>query len=139
MQLFSIGLFELNRDGSRKKDKQGQDIPTYDNRDIKELARVFTGLKAASYDFEWRTSFFDFHSTQIDFDDSVSKTYKMIPFVNMARPMVVDEKYHDRGNKELLNGHIKLPGGENGQRERFGKFRDCWFLTPVLHPLLLIN
>ncbi|MEM9480277.1 MAG: DUF1800 family protein [Verrucomicrobiota bacterium] len=44
MQLFSIGLFELNQDGSRKKDPQGSDIPTYDNVDITNFAKVFTGL-----------------------------------------------------------------------------------------------
>ena len=43
MQLFSIGLYELNPDGTRKKDSQGNFIPTYDNLDIKELAKVFTG------------------------------------------------------------------------------------------------
>jgi uncharacterized protein (DUF1800 family) len=44
MQLFSIGLWELNPDGTRKLDTNGQPIATYDNRDITELARVFTGL-----------------------------------------------------------------------------------------------
>ncbi|MEM9080170.1 MAG: DUF1800 family protein [Verrucomicrobiota bacterium] len=44
MQLFSIGLFELNQDGSRMKDAQGNDIPTYDNTDITNFAKVFTGL-----------------------------------------------------------------------------------------------
>ncbi|MBI3867300.1 MAG: DUF1800 domain-containing protein [Verrucomicrobia bacterium] len=44
MQLFTIGLWELQPDGSRKLDSQGQGIPTYDNRDITEMARVFTGL-----------------------------------------------------------------------------------------------
>jgi hypothetical protein len=44
MQLFTIGLWELNPDGSRKLSPDGQPIPTYDNSDITELARVFTGL-----------------------------------------------------------------------------------------------
>lgn len=44
MQLFTIGLWELNPDGTRKLDGSGQPIPTYDNGDITELARVFTGL-----------------------------------------------------------------------------------------------
>ena len=44
MQLFSIGLFELNPDGTRRKDGNGEDIPTYDNGDITNFARVFTGL-----------------------------------------------------------------------------------------------
>ena len=45
MQLFSIGLWQLNPDGTRQLDGQSQPIPTYNNGDIeKELARVFTGL-----------------------------------------------------------------------------------------------
>jgi uncharacterized protein (DUF1800 family) len=43
-QLFSIGLWELNPDGTRKLDALGQPIPTYGNAQITEFARVFTGL-----------------------------------------------------------------------------------------------
>jgi uncharacterized protein (DUF1800 family) len=43
MQLFSIGLWELNPDGTRKKDALGRDIPTYGNEDVMGLAKVFTG------------------------------------------------------------------------------------------------
>ncbi|MCW5558369.1 MAG: DUF1800 domain-containing protein, partial [Verrucomicrobiae bacterium] len=44
MQLFSIGLWELNSDGSQKLYDTGDPIPTYSNREITEFARVFTGL-----------------------------------------------------------------------------------------------
>ncbi|RYD23961.1 MAG: DUF1800 family protein [Verrucomicrobiaceae bacterium] len=45
MQLFSIGLWELNPDGTRKVDEvTGKHIPTYTNVDITNFARVFTGL-----------------------------------------------------------------------------------------------
>jgi uncharacterized protein (DUF1800 family) len=44
MQLFSIGLWELNQDGTRELDGNNQPIPTYDNEDISNFARVFTGL-----------------------------------------------------------------------------------------------
>jgi uncharacterized protein (DUF1800 family) len=44
MQLFTIGLWELNPDGSHKLAGNGQPVATYDNGDITELARVFTGL-----------------------------------------------------------------------------------------------
>jgi uncharacterized protein (DUF1800 family) len=43
MQLFSIGLYQLNPDGTTKRDAQGQPIPTYNNSDIAGLSRVFTG------------------------------------------------------------------------------------------------
>ena len=44
MQLFSIGLWELNEDGSRKFDHIGKAIPTYTNFHITELAKVMTGF-----------------------------------------------------------------------------------------------
>ena len=46
MQLFSIGLWELEMDGSRRQDNEGNNIPTYDNSVITELAKVFTGMMA---------------------------------------------------------------------------------------------
>jgi uncharacterized protein (DUF1800 family) len=44
MQLFSIGLYQLNLDGTWKLDANGQPIDTYSNADITGLAKVFTGL-----------------------------------------------------------------------------------------------
>jgi len=44
LQLFSIGVNELNMDGTPKLDGRGEPIPTFDNSDIGGLARVFTGL-----------------------------------------------------------------------------------------------
>lgn len=44
MQLFSIGLVLRHPDGSLVLDAGGLPIPTYDNDDIAELARVLTGL-----------------------------------------------------------------------------------------------
>ena len=44
MQLFTIGLFMLNQDGTQQLDGNGFPIPTYDNNDIKEMAKIFTGL-----------------------------------------------------------------------------------------------
>jgi uncharacterized protein (DUF1800 family) len=43
MQLFSIGLWQLNQDGSRRRDSNGAYIPTYNNDDVMGLAKVFTG------------------------------------------------------------------------------------------------
>jgi uncharacterized protein (DUF1800 family) len=48
MQLFSIGLYELNLDGTVKTNAQGHPIETYVQSDITNLARVFTG-----YDWDY--------------------------------------------------------------------------------------
>jgi uncharacterized protein (DUF1800 family) len=50
MQLFSIGLEELQENGSPLTDGLGNPIPTYDQDDIKEMARVFTGWTYATPD-----------------------------------------------------------------------------------------
>ncbi|RXE87987.1 DUF1800 family protein [Pseudoalteromonas sp. A757] len=44
LQLFTLGLVELNPDGSEKRDSNDQAIELYTNKDITGLARVFTGL-----------------------------------------------------------------------------------------------
>jgi uncharacterized protein (DUF1800 family) len=44
MQLFTIGLYELNPDGSLKLDARREPIETYGMPDIAGLARVFTGF-----------------------------------------------------------------------------------------------
>ncbi|MEM8616894.1 MAG: DUF1800 family protein [Pseudomonadota bacterium] len=55
LQLFSIGLVELNMDGTIKRDANGREIETYTNRDVAGLARVFTGLAYKGDNFwEWR-------------------------------------------------------------------------------------
>lgn len=43
MQLFTIGLYQLNNDGSLKKNASGLPVETYTALDISNLARVFTG------------------------------------------------------------------------------------------------
>jgi len=43
MQLFTIGLYQLNLDGTEKRDGNGNRIETYSQNDITNIARVFTG------------------------------------------------------------------------------------------------
>ena len=44
MQLFTIGVNELNDDGTLKLDSAGQLVPTYGQSDIETLARILTGF-----------------------------------------------------------------------------------------------
>jgi cullin-associated NEDD8-dissociated protein 1 len=44
MQLFTIGLHELNTDGTETRDDFGRIIQTYSNLDILSNARVFSGF-----------------------------------------------------------------------------------------------
>ena len=52
MQLFTIGLHELNNDGSPKRGSNGQPIETYTINDVMALAKVFTGWSWAFPDAE---------------------------------------------------------------------------------------
>jgi len=42
MQLFTVGLNQLQPDGTLKLDPLGVPIPTYDNKTITEMAKIFT-------------------------------------------------------------------------------------------------
>jgi len=103
MQLFSIGLFELNPDGSKKKDDEGNEIPTYDINDIKEFAKVFTGLGAGEI-MDWvdwtDEPYFDMYFDEID----------------MRFPMKMYSEFHDVSEKHLLNGEI-LPAGQDAMKD----------------------
>jgi len=94
MQLFSIGLYELNADGSRRLDGSGEPVPTYDNDDIREFAKIFTGLSYGPRQ-PGGPSFFG--------NDN--------PVLNV--PMVMFEAFHEPGQKQLLGGAV-VPAGQSG-------------------------
>ncbi|MGC4061105.1 MAG: DUF1800 family protein [Aquabacterium sp.] len=50
LQLFTIGLVQLNPDGGTRLDANGQPIDTYGNDDVQGLARVFTGWDVDGFD-----------------------------------------------------------------------------------------
>jgi uncharacterized protein (DUF1800 family) len=58
MQLFTIGLHELNSDGTVVRNAAGQPVETYNNADVMALARVFTGWSWAFPDAQMTDSNF---------------------------------------------------------------------------------
>lgn len=48
LQLFSIGLVELNIDGSAKAGADGKPIPTFGETEVKGFAKAFSGWTFAS-------------------------------------------------------------------------------------------
>ena len=94
MQLFSIGLWELNLDGSRKRDANGQFIPTYNNQDIDEFAKVFTGFTDAEIE------------TDIDFDEAEEEEIVSHELKVQMEPMIIEADMHEPGEKRLLNGFV---------------------------------
>ena len=107
MQLFSIGLFELNNDGSRKK-QNGADIPTYNNDDIIEYAKVFTGLSYGAVAPET--------SAELKFglrQDQSVMTVPMIMYDTDDPNTPENENYHEPGPKYLLRNQT-IPTGQSG-------------------------
>ena len=95
MQLFSIGLVELNNDGTQKQDSFGNAIPTYDQETIEAFAHIYTGWTwAGSPDFRQA------RGTR----------------ANQVVPMELWEEFHDTGAKSLLNG-VTLPAGQGGAKD----------------------
>lgn len=110
MQLFSIGLWELNPDGSRKTTPAGDPIPTYDNSRITAMARVFTGLWFSGQDW-----------LQGGYNDA-----------GYLRPMAMFPERHDFGAKELLGGWTipaRAPTAENAMLDIREAVR-CLFRHP---------
>jgi len=97
MQLFTIGLFELNADGSQKRDGNGNPIATYDNGDIQEFAKIFTGLSYGPAQ-PGGASFFG------------------NPNPVLHVPMQMFEAQHEPGAKLLLNG-VTVPAGQSGLQD----------------------
>ncbi|WP_457668257.1 DUF1800 domain-containing protein [Thiolapillus sp.] len=97
LQLFSIGLHQLNMDGTLKKDANGLPIPTYGQAEVKSFARIFTGLvyyyknPAFRDEWEWRDPWSGAITTH---------------------PMVPVESIHDTGAKTLLNGQVVPADGD---------------------------
>lgn len=95
LQLFSVGVFALNADGTLKTDSTGQPINTYDQDVIEGYAHLFTG---------W--------------------TYPLKPGGTQQKhnpqyyggPMVAVETNHDTGAKLILGG-VTLPAGQTSSQD----------------------
>ena len=92
MQLFTIGLVQLNADGTQRLDGRGQAIPTYKQADIEGLARVFTGFGPQ-------------HERANDPDHEF-----LFRQTDATRPMESWQAWHDTGAKVIVN-NTPIPGG----------------------------
>ncbi|MFO1228526.1 DUF1800 family protein [Roseateles sp.] len=91
LQLFSIGLWELNLDGTPRLGSTGQPIPAYDQETVEGFAHVFTGWTYAPRPGATRNRF----GNPAYYD----------------APMIAFQEQHDTGTKKLLAG-VVLPGGQ---------------------------
>ena len=117
MQLFSIGLYKLNLDGSYELDGNNNRIPTYTNEDIKEFAKVFTGLGIGAR--------LDTNNTYFGLG---------IYIADLTVPMQMYESWHEQGVKNLLDGYV-VPAGQTGM-EDINDAVDHLFNHPNVGPFL---
>ncbi len=92
LQLFSVGLYQLNADGTRKLDASGKTLATYDEEVVKGFAQAFTGWHFAGNDT----------SKISDFD---------APKENWREPLQAWPAKHSVGSKKLLGGALLVAGG----------------------------
>jgi uncharacterized protein (DUF1800 family) len=113
LQLFSIGVYKLNQDGTLILDAKGKPVPTYDQDEIEGFAHVFTG---------W--------------------TYPTIPGA-LARgnnprsylgPMEPAPQNHDTGAKTLLDGAVNPAG--LAMRDDLARALHNIFMHPNVGPFI---
>lgn len=99
LQLFTIGLFMLNRDGTLQKDGQGNPIPTYDQNTINNFTKVFTGWTFCN----------------------TTCANSSPGLVNYKDPMILNQTNHDVTAKTLLSyagaPNVSIPASTNGATE----------------------
>jgi uncharacterized protein (DUF1800 family) len=91
MQLFSLGLYQLNADGSQQLDASNNPIPTYTQDQVQAFAKAYTGWTYAT----------STGGVPTKFPNSTP---------NYLAPMVAVESSHDTSSKTLLGGTVLASG-----------------------------
>jgi uncharacterized protein (DUF1800 family) len=112
MQLFSIGLVQLNLDGTVRTDATGQPLPTYNQDVIEGFAKVFTGWK-------WECP-----STlpACTFANTRPQLAPVIGY-NQVRPMRLYPEQHETGSKLVLSypgmalANATIPSSQTGAQD----------------------
>ena len=115
MQLFTIGLDELNQDGTPVLDGNGNPIPTYTEAQVEAFARAYTGWTYATTSGGPSTSFPNWTA-------------------NYFAPMAAVESKHDMTAKTLLNGTV-LPAGQTAEEDLSGALANI-FNHPNVGPFV---
>lgn len=113
LQLFSIGLYKLNPDGSQQLDANNQPIPTYTQTDVQQLALALTGW---TYD----------NANHTTPGSQGNPNY-------YAGPLVVIPGRHNTSAKTFLGQ--TLPSGQSAQQDLDGAI-DIIFNHPNVGPFL---
>ena len=113
LQLFSIGVWMLNEDGSQVRDAAGAPVPSYDQDTIEGFAHVLTG---------W---------TYPPLAGAVPRTHNPKNYLVDMTPV---DANHDKGPKALLNGTV-LPAGQSIQDDLTQAIHNV-FMHPNVGPFI---
>jgi len=94
MQLFSVGLVQLNMDGTTKRDASGKVLETYSQKDVIEMTRALTG---------W------------NFVPNPTDLISNRNFANYGKPMIENSGRHDTDSKTFLGKTI--PAGQTAAKD----------------------
>lgn len=97
MQLFTMGLYLLNPDGTLQLDTSGNPIPSYAESDVQGFARAYTGWTFSNADGSAPTKFPN-NTNAYDY------------------PMQAVAANHDIGSKTVLGGAV-LPANQTAQQD----------------------
>ncbi|NDY91950.1 DUF1800 domain-containing protein [Ideonella livida] len=120
MQLFTIGLVELQPDGSPRLDAEGQAVETYDVDDIVGLSRVMTG--------------YGFAGTQPSARRPSDPGHRYLPG-KLHLPMQAYPGLHSTAEKRLLGQRVGPAGGRQVQVE-VDRALDMLFQHPNVGPFI---
>ncbi len=121
MQLFTIGLYQLNNDGTQKLDATGAPIPTYSNTDVMGLSAVFTG-------FSWNIP-----GNSTDTAWSSCCIYQGTGYGEDILPMQSFPSHHSTVEKDFLGVTIPASGNPDPVGD-LGTALDTLFNHPNLPP-----
>tara|TARA_R110000823_G_scaffold139607_7_gene269543 strand:- start:5022 stop:6800 length:1779 start_codon:yes stop_codon:yes gene_type:complete len=113
LQLFTLGLIALQGDGQPLTDGNGAEIELYDNSDVTELAKVFTGLSFAGASF--------------------NAPLRQLPLEAYYSPLETFDAFHSPEAKQFLGANI--PAGA-GTEESIELALDAIFAHPNVGPFI---
>jgi uncharacterized protein (DUF1800 family) len=113
LQLFSIGVWMLNADGTQMRDASGAPVPSYDQDTIEGFAHVLTG---------W---------TYPPLSGALPRTHNPKNYLADMSPV---DTNHDKGAKQLLAGTV-LPAGQTIQDDLAQAIHNV-FMHPNVGPFV---
>ncbi|NQY98861.1 MAG: DUF1800 family protein [Henriciella sp.] len=121
LQLFTVGVVELQPSGEPVLDGSGRAVELYDNMDIAGLARVFTGLDLDGLDRQTFPSVVD----AVDEWEGLEQA--------LLKPMTIDEARHSPEAKRFLD--CTIPTGTTAAMS-IDLALDCIFAHPNVGPFI---